>query len=135
MSLFHGLSAFPITPADEHGIVNTDDVMMLAKHLSAHNVDSIGLLGGTGIYAYLTRTERNRAIRAAIQAVGGKTPFIVGIGSLRTDDAQNLARDAAAEGADGLLLAPVSYAPLTQEEAFQHYKCGRRGNGSSSLYL
>lgn len=122
MSLFHGLSAFPITPTDEHGVVNTDDVMMLAKHLSAHKVDSIGLLGSTGIYAYLKRTERKRAIRAAIQAVGGKTPLIVGVGSLRTDDAQNLASDAAAEGADGLLLAPVSYTPLTQEEAFQHYK-------------
>ncbi|MFT9096709.1 MAG: dihydrodipicolinate synthase family protein, partial [Gluconobacter cerinus] len=49
-------------------------------------------------------------------------PLIVGSGTLRTDDAQNLARDAAAEGADGLLMAPVSYTPLTQEEAYQHYK-------------
>lgn len=96
--------------------------MRLTGHLSANGVDSIGLLGITGIYAYLSRTERCCAIRAAVKTVGGKTPLIVGIGTLRTDDAQNLAHDVAAEGADGLLMAPVSYTPLTQEEAYQHYK-------------
>ncbi len=49
-------------------------------------------------------------------------PLIVGVGALRTDDACALARDAAEAGADALLLAPVSYTPLTQEEACQHYR-------------
>ncbi|MFT9447669.1 dihydrodipicolinate synthase family protein [Gluconobacter japonicus] len=122
MSLFKGLSAFPITPANEHGVVDAAGVMRLTEHLSANGVDSIGLLGSTGTYAYLSRPERCRAVRAAVKAVGGKTPLIVGIGTLRTYDAQNLARDAATEGADGLLMAPVSYTPLTQEEVYQHYK-------------
>lgn len=121
MSVFHGLSAFPITPADEHGVVDTDGVMRLTARLTDAGVDSIGLLGSTGTYAYLARTERRRAIRAAVKSVGGKTLLIVGVGALRTDDAQDLARDAEAEGADALLLAPVSYTPLTEEEAFQHY--------------
>ncbi|MFT8862940.1 MAG: dihydrodipicolinate synthase family protein [Acetobacter fabarum] len=121
MSIFYGLSAFPITPTDSHGVVDTEGVMHLTGYLSANGVDSIGLLGSTGTYAYLSRTERCRAVRAAVKAIGGKTPLIVGVGTLRTDDAQNLARDAAAEGADGLLMAPVSYTPLTQEEAYQHY--------------
>ena len=34
---------------------------------------------------------------------------------------RNLARDAASEGADALLLAPVSYTPLTEEEVYQHF--------------
>ncbi|GAA4485475.1 dihydrodipicolinate synthase family protein [Gluconacetobacter asukensis] len=121
MSIFHGLSAFPITPADEHGVVDADGVTRLTAHLSAAGVDSIGLLGSTGTYAYLTSAERRRAISAAAKSVGGRTPLIVGVGTLRTDDAQTLARDAEAEGADGLLMAPVSYTPLTQEEAYQHY--------------
>lgn len=121
MSIFHGLSAFPITPANAQGVVDEEGVMRLATHLSANAVDCIGLLGSTGTYAYLSRTERRRAIGAAVKAVGGKTPLVVGIGTLRTDDAQNLARDAADEGADGLLMAPVSYTPLTQEDVYQHY--------------
>ncbi len=121
MALFHGISAFPITPTDAHGIVDTDGVMRLASRLASAGVGSIGLLGSTGTYAYLTRNERRRAVRAAVKAVGGKTPLMVSVGSLRTDDAQDLARDAEAEGADGLLMAPMSYTPLTQEEAYQHY--------------
>src|SRR3954470_6017595 len=121
MKLLHGLSAFPITPADEHGRVDTASLGELLETLVAAGVDSIGLLGSTGTYPYLTRAERRRAIEGAANLVGGRVPIIVGIGALRTDDAQHLARDAAAAGADGLLLAPVSYTPLTDEEVFQHF--------------
>lgn len=121
MSIFHGLSAFPITPADEHGIVDANAVMQITTQLADAGVDSIGLLGSTGTYAYLTRTERCRTIRAAVKSIGGRTPLVIGIGAIRTDDAQDLARDAEAEGADALLMAPVSYTPLTEEEVFQHY--------------
>jgi len=121
MPLFHGLSAFPITPADEHGRVDTASLGELLERLVAAGVDSIGLLGSTGTYAYLTRAERRRTIEAAANLVGGRVPIIVGIGALRTDDAQHLARDAEAAGANGLLLAPVSYTPLTDEEVFQHF--------------
>jgi 4-hydroxy-tetrahydrodipicolinate synthase len=121
MPLFHGLSAFPITPADEQGHVDTDALATLLQRLVLAEVDSIGLLGSTGTYAYLTRSQRRRAVEAAVECVGGRVPIIVGIGALRTSDAQDLARDAQVAGADGLLLAPVSYTPLADEEVFQHF--------------
>lgn len=121
MPLFHGLSAFPITPADDSGRVDTDALAALLGRLHEAEVDSVGLLGSTGTYAYLTRSERRRAIEAASECIGGSVPIIVGIGALRTDDAQDLARDAQRAGASGLLLAPVSYTPLTDEEVFQHF--------------
>jgi 4-hydroxy-tetrahydrodipicolinate synthase len=46
---------------------------------------------------------------------------MVGIGALRTDDAIGLGEDARAAGADAVLLAPVSYTPLTDEEVAQHF--------------
>ncbi len=64
-AMFHGLSAFPITPADPHGHVDTDALVRLVQRLAAAEVDSIGLLGSTGTYAYLTRAERRRAVEAA----------------------------------------------------------------------
>src|ERR1700752_3295528 len=100
MSLFHGLSAFPITPADEQGHVNIDALATLLQRLVLAAVDSIGLLGSTGTYAYLTRSQRRRAVEAAVGCVGGRVPIIVGIGALRTSDAQDLARDAQAAGAN-----------------------------------
>jgi 4-hydroxy-tetrahydrodipicolinate synthase len=122
MKPFQGLSAFPITPADEHGHVDTEAHRRLLERLCAAGVDSIGLLGSTGIYAYLTREERRRTVAAAVACVAGRTPVIVGVGALRTDQAQELAKDAEAAGADGLLLAPVSYTPLTQVECFEHFR-------------
>ncbi|HZF77448.1 MAG TPA: dihydrodipicolinate synthase family protein, partial [Acetobacteraceae bacterium] len=121
MSLFHGLSAFPITPADAAGRVDTRTLALLLDRLRAAGVDSVGLLGSTGTYAYLSRAERRRTVEAAAEAVGGRVPLIVGVGAMRTDDAVDLARDAETAGADGLLLAPVSYTPLTAEEVFHHF--------------
>ncbi|BCJ92338.1 dihydrodipicolinate synthase family protein [Terrihabitans soli] len=121
MSLFHGLSAFPLTPADDDGRVDTDALCALLERIVASGADSIGLLGSTGAYAFLSREERKRAVVAAVKCVGGRMPIIVGAGVLRTDQAQHLARDAAEAGADGLLLAPVSYTPLMEEEVFQHF--------------
>lgn len=116
--LFHGLSAFPLTPADEKGRVDTDAFCALLERIDAAGADSIGILGSTGSYVYLSRAERRRAIDAAVRLVNGRRPVIAGIGALRTDEVQALARDAQEAGADGLLLAPVSYQVLTRDEVF-----------------
>ncbi len=83
-------------------------------------VDSIGLLGSTGSYPYLTREERRRALEAALDEAGGRVPVMAGIGALRTDEALRLAQDARAAGAASGLLAAVSYTPLTDDEVFTH---------------
>lgn len=119
---FRGLSAFPLTPADEQGRVDAGTLARLLERLCEAGVDSIGLLGSTGVYAYLTRDERRRAVTAAAECIGGRTPLVVGVGALRTDQAQALARDAEAAGADAILMAPVSYTPLTQDEAYEHFR-------------
>ena len=103
---FRGLSAFPLTPADEHGRVDTETLARLVERLCEAGVDAIGLLGSTGIYAYLSREERRRAVEAASECVRGRVPLVVGVGTLRTDHAMDLARDAETAGADALLMAP-----------------------------
>ena len=120
MTLFTGLSAFSITPTDAAGYVDTAALSRLLARIAGAGADSIGLLGSTGGYAFLSRDERRRAVDTAMASVGGKVPVIVGVGALRTDEAEALARDAKAAGADGLLLAPMSYTPLTQDEVFHH---------------
>ena len=118
---FKGLSAFPITPADEAGQVDTQAFSALVERLDAAEVDSIGILGSTGSYMYLSRAERRRAIEAAHAVLKGRRTLMAGVGALRTDEAVALEKDAEAAGADALLLAPVSYTPLTQEEAYHHF--------------
>jgi 4-hydroxy-tetrahydrodipicolinate synthase len=121
MSAFTGLSAFPITPCDAGGRIDEVGLRRLLARLVGANVDSIGLLGSTGTYAYLTREERRRAVTVAADAVAGQVPLLVGIGALRTDEAVRLAQDAKDAGANAGLLAPVSYTPLTEDEVVTHF--------------
>lgn len=122
MAAIRGLSAFPITPADAEGRVDIEGLEVLLQRLVDANVDSIGLLGSTGTYPYLSRDERKRAVVAAVRFVAGRIPIMVGVGALRTDEVIALARDAKEAGASAGLLAAVSYAPLTQDEVFEHFR-------------
>jgi 4-hydroxy-tetrahydrodipicolinate synthase len=119
--LLKGLCAFPITPSDAEGRVDSDALRKLVGSLCAAKVDSICVLGSTGTYAYLSRSERRRALETALEESGGQTPILVGVGALRTDEAVRLAQDAKAAGVAAGLLAPVSYTPLNEDEVFEHF--------------
>ncbi|WP_413790866.1 MULTISPECIES: dihydrodipicolinate synthase family protein [unclassified Pseudomonas] len=117
---FTGLSAFPLTPMNEQG-VDEYAFTRLVEQLAAANVDSIGALGSTGSYAYLSRAERTRVAQLAVEAAGN-VPVMVSIGSLRTRDVLLLAEDAQKVGVKALLLLPVSYQKLCAEDVFSLYE-------------
>ena len=127
--MFSGLSAFPITPASADGKIDSKAFSRLIERLVAAKVDSIGILGSTGSYPYLSRDQRRRAIETAREVTGGKVPLLVGSGALRTDEAVDLAKDAEAAGTDALLLAPVSYLPLLDDEVFAHFEAVAAATG------
>lgn len=113
---FTGLSAFPLTPlVDER--LDEAAYIRLIEGLRIAGVDSIGALGSTGCYAYLNRSERAAALRLAAE-YSGAVPVIAGIGAVRTRDVLGLAEDAQKAGVSAVLLAPVSYQPLTDDEVF-----------------
>lgn len=118
--MFSGLSAFPLTPMNQSGIDEAAFVR-LVERLADAGVDSIGALGSTGSYAYLTRAERMRTAQLAVKHAG-EVPVIVGIGALRTRDVLALAEDAQKAGASGVLLAPMSYQKLSADEVFDLYE-------------
>jgi 4-hydroxy-tetrahydrodipicolinate synthase len=118
--MFTGLSAFPLTPTSEAGIDERAFANLITR-LTQAGADSIGALGSTGGYTYLTREQRARATQIAVDTAGD-TPVMIGIGALRTSQVLALAEDAQNAGAAAVLLAPVSYQPLTDEEVFGLYE-------------
>ncbi|WP_447892344.1 dihydrodipicolinate synthase family protein [Pseudomonas marginalis] len=118
--IFTGLSAFPLTPMNEQG-VDENAFTHLVEQLAAAKVDSIGALGSTGGYAYLSRAERTRVAQLAVEAAGN-VPVMVSIGSLRTRDVLLLAEEAQRVGVKALLLPPVSYQKLCAEDVFSLYE-------------
>ncbi|WP_035320456.1 dihydrodipicolinate synthase family protein [Brevibacterium sp. VCM10] len=115
-SLFTGLSAFPLTPLKDDSL-DEDAFVGLIERLVLAGVDSITALGSTGSYAYLDTDERARVAALTVESALD-IPVFVGVGALRTRDVLANVASAEAAGAHGLLLAPVSYQPLTDDEVF-----------------
>jgi 4-hydroxy-tetrahydrodipicolinate synthase len=80
------------------------------KHLrwlaDAPGVTGMGANGHAAEVASLTRDERRRTLAVAIDEVAGKVPVVAGVYSDGTLEAVDLARDARAAGAAGLLVFP-----------------------------
>lgn len=119
-TMFTGLSSFPLTPLTDTGIDEPAFERLVAR-VAAAGVDSICVLGSTGSYAYLDRAERARAIELAV-AGSGNVPVLAGVGALRTRDVLRHVEDAQDRGAAAVLLAPMSYQALTDDEVFGLYE-------------
>src|SRR6218665_457824 len=112
-TIFSGLSAFPLTPLRDD-IVDERSFIGLIERLTVEGVDSITALGSTGAEAYLSRQERRRVARLAVEHAG-TTPVFVGVGALRTSHVLAHLGDAEEAGAAGVLLAPMTYQALTED--------------------
>lgn len=122
MSRFHprGLSGFVLTPivGDE---VDTQALDGLVRRAACAGVDSLGVLGSTGSYAYLDRRERAIVLETTV-AAAGSTPVIAGVGALRTRHMIDYAKDAQAAGAAAVLVPVMTYQPLSDDEALSMYQ-------------
>jgi 4-hydroxy-tetrahydrodipicolinate synthase len=118
--MFSGLSAFPLTPftADKP---DEAAFLRLLQRLTEAKVDSLGVLGSTGSYAYLTRAQRRRITELAV-AHSEAIPVMVSIGAVSTTEVLQLAEDAQQAGAAALLLPPLGYQALREEEVFTLYQ-------------
>ncbi|KJY73636.1 dihydrodipicolinate synthase family protein [Vibrio nigripulchritudo] len=118
--MFTGLSAFPITPLT-HDRLDPNAYANIIGRLADIKVDSICALGSTGLYPYLNAEEKGQVIRVAVEHAGD-VPVLAGIGSLRLRDVLANAEQAEKLGVKGLLLAPLSYQRLTEEEVYELYR-------------
>lgn len=77
--MFTGLSAFPLTPITASGVDEKGFSRILSR-LTEARVDSMGILGSTGSYAFLTREQRQHVTTLAKQH-SGDIPVMVCVSS------------------------------------------------------
>jgi 4-hydroxy-tetrahydrodipicolinate synthase len=105
------------------------DVPAYKQHLrclaDAKGVTAIVANGHAAEVSSLSREERKRALALALEEVGGKVPLIAGVYSDGTHEAIDLARDAQAAGATGLLVFPPTIfmwgAQLKPDMVLRHF--------------
>lgn len=122
--MFTGLCAFPLTPLRNNEVDSRALIKIIDRLVSAR-VNSLGILGSTGSYAYLSREQRKMVVLAAKQHAQG-VPMMVGIGAMATDMILRLAEDAQQAGADAVLLPVLNYQPLTDDEVFTLFQTVNR---------
>jgi 4-hydroxy-tetrahydrodipicolinate synthase len=118
--MFTGLSAFPLTPVSYDRVDEKSFLQVMSRLVDAR-VDSVGVLGSTGSYAYLSREQRAAVARCAVENADG-IPVMVCIGAISTTQILYLTDDAQQAGADGLLLPAMSYQKLTDDEVYGLYE-------------
>lgn len=121
MAIFKGAGVAIITPMKENLEVNYDKLDEILEEQIAGETDSIIICGTTGESATLSEQEHMDVIKFAIERVNHRIPVIAGTGSNSTATAVQLSKEAAAAGAEGLLLVTPYYNKATQNGLIAHY--------------
>ena len=109
------------TPFTADGALDLDALgRMLALYLD-HGVHGVLVHGTTGEWFAQSADERARVARAAVEAVGGRVPVVVGVTAFTAAEAAEHAVAAAAAGADGVLTTPPPYVHPTDDEVVAFY--------------
>lgn len=116
-----GIIGYTITPFQEDGRVDLGTLRLLTDRMAGSGVHAIAPLGSTGSLPYLDDAEREAVIDTTMTAVRGRVPVLAGVSSLTTERTLHHARFAERAGAAAVMVIPMSYWKLTEEEIFRHF--------------
>lgn len=119
--MFSGSYVALVTPFKGGALDETALVRLIEWHL-AEGTEGLVVCGSTGEGFSLTKTEHRQVVERAVAAVAGRIPLIAGASAMTTAGAVDLAQQAEAAGADGLLSVTPPYLKPTQEGLYAHFK-------------
>lgn len=112
--IFTGTGTAIVTPFTSDDEI---DYEAFNKHVDLQiegGVDALVVLGTTGENATIWPEERREFVERAIDHVDGRVPVVVGTGNNSTSESIAFSKEAAAQGADGLLIVGPYYNKPTQ---------------------
>jgi 4-hydroxy-2-oxoglutarate aldolase len=124
VSLLNGIFAPLATPFTASGEIDTAAFAFnIRGHLDA-GLSGVVIAGSTGEAALLDEAERSSLVEVAREIVPRGKAVIVGAGAESTRYAIRLAKNAAARGADAVLVVAPHYysAAMTSEALLKHYR-------------
>ncbi|CAA9199815.1 dihydrodipicolinate synthase family protein [Flavobacterium collinsii] len=119
--LFKGIIAYPITPFDKNEKVDISLYKKLLERLIVSGCHAVAPLGSTGVMPYLSDEEKEAITVATIEQVNGRVPVLVGVSNLTTEKTIYHAKFAEKAGAAAVMIIPMSYWKLTDDEIVQHF--------------
>lgn len=111
-----------VTPFAADGALDLERAARLATYLvDEMDNDALVISGTTGESPTTTDAEKIDLIRVVSEAVGDRAQVLAGVGTFSTEHTVKLARDAAAAGADGLLVVTPYYSKPPQSGLLAHF--------------
>ncbi len=120
-TVFTGSGVAIATPMHEDGSVNFERLDALIDFHLENKTDSIISCGTTGESATLSHEEHCKVLEHTIRRVNKRIPVIAGVGSNDTAYSLELAKEAAAYGADALLSVTPYYNKASQAGLVKHF--------------
>ena len=115
-----GVIAFPVTPFLADLSLDLDGLRRNVQFLAQHPFCAIVAAGGTGEFFSLAPVEHKAVVEATVAAAAGRVPVIASAGfGLQT--AIEMARQAEACGAGGILAFPPYYVNAHDDGLFEYY--------------
>lgn len=118
---FKGIIAYPVTPFDNKEHIDIPLFKKQVERLVTAGSHGIAPLGSTGVMPYLNDTEKEAITEATMQQVAGRVPILVGVSNLTTDKTVYHAQFAEKAGATAVMVIPMSYWKLSDDEIVKHY--------------
>lgn len=111
-----------VTPFTADGSLDLDGAVTLAAHLVDNGNDGLVVSGTTGESPTTSDEEKERLLRAVVEAVGDRAPVVAGVGTNDTHHTVELARAAEKAGASGLLAVTPYYNKPPQTGLLAHFR-------------
>lgn len=122
-TLWSRLFTYIPTPTTNDGESIDEKVLLKTVDFQIENgVEGVCLFGSTGGHGSFSDAEMSTATAAVVRHVHGRIPVIVGTGARTTSACIALSRHAQEVGCAGVMILPVSYWPLSQDEVRDHYE-------------
>ncbi|PJG85931.1 4-hydroxy-tetrahydrodipicolinate synthase [Conservatibacter flavescens] len=120
--LFQGSITALITPMDQYGEINFEELRHLVEYHIKSGTDAIVSVGTTGESATLSIDENVKTILKTVEFADGRIPVIAGTGANATSEAITMTKLLAGSGVAGCLSVVPYYNKPTQEGMYQHFK-------------
>jgi 4-hydroxy-tetrahydrodipicolinate synthase len=111
-----------VTPFTADGALDLDGAATLATHLVDQGNDGLVVNGTTGESPTTTDDEKERLVRAVVEAVGTRARIVAGVGTNDTAHTVEAARQAEKAGAHGLLVVTPYYSRPPQAGLQVHFE-------------
>ena len=118
-----GVIGYLISPySSEATGIDKNALRATIDHLIEGGVHGIAPLGSTGENAYLSDEEWLQVAQTTTSHVNGRVPTVVGVSALTTAKTVQFAKAAEDAGADAVMVLPISYWSLKDDEVRAHYE-------------